>query len=82
MHDIQLGLGSFASQLRAMAGQLGAFRSHLPNLSDENGEADLASPEAELAATIECLLIDEIVPAIARLESAASLSFDPPGDFR
>lgn len=82
VHDIQLGLGRLAAQFREMAGQLGGFRRQLPDLSGENGEVELTSVEAELAASIECVLIDDLAPAIARLESASRLSSDPPGDFR
>ena len=78
----QLGLGKLASQFREMAGELGMFRRQLPDLSGENGEAELTSVEAEIAASIECVLTDDLAPAIARLESASRLSIDPPGDFR
>ena len=82
VHDVQKGLRDFAAQLRAMAGGLRTFRSHLPGLSAENGGEELEGVEAEVAAAIECVLTDEIDPAIARLDAAASLSPEPSGEVR
>lgn len=82
MDDIRHGLGNLAFQLRDMSGQLRTFLGHLAALSPASGTDDLDSAEAELSAAIECLLADEIAPAIARLEAAARLSPERSGDVR
>lgn len=82
VHDVQKGVGDYASQLRDMAGGLRTLRSHLPGFSGDSGPEELAGVEAEVAAAIECVLVDEIDPAAERLEAAARLSSDRSGGVR
>ena len=72
MDDVQDGLGDLALQLRRIERCLRTWRSHL-------GEAGTPAVESEVAVAIDCLLADEILPAIAHLEAAAGLT---PGALR
>jgi hypothetical protein len=65
--DVQEGLGDAALQMRRIERSLRTLRSHLR----EPGSPSL---ESEIAVAIDCLLADEILPAIAHLESAAGLT--------
>lgn len=65
--DVQDGLGDAALQMRRIERSLRTLRSHLPA-----GESQAV--ESEIAVAIDCLLADEILPAIAHLESAAGLT--------
>lgn len=65
--DVQDGLGDAALQMRRIERRLRTLRSHL----QEPGSPSL---ESEIAVAIDCLLADEILPAIAHLESAAGLT--------
>lgn len=65
--DVQDGLGDAALQMRRIERRLRTLRSHLR----EPGSPSL---ESEIAVAIDCLLADEVLPAIAHLESAAGLT--------
>jgi hypothetical protein len=65
--DVQDGLGDAALQMRRIEKSLRTLRSHLR-------EPESPSLESEIAVAIDCLLADEILPAIAHLESAAGLT--------
>jgi hypothetical protein len=65
--DVQDGLGDAALRMRKIERSLRTLRSHLQ-------EPESPSLESEIAVAIDCLLIDEILPAIAHLESAAGLT--------
>ena len=65
--DVQDGLGDAALQMRRIERRLRTLRSHLR-------EPESPSLESELAVAIDCLLADEVLPAIAHLESAAGLT--------
>ena len=67
VEDVQNGLGDAALQMRRIERRLRTLRSHL----QEPGSQAL---ESEIAVAIDCLLADEILPAIAHLESAAGLA--------
>lgn len=65
--DVQDGLGDLALKLRRIERSLRTLRSHLQEPSSQ-------TLESEIAAAIDCLLTDEILPAIKHLESAAGLT--------
>lgn len=65
--DVQDGLGDAVLQMRRIERHLRTLRSHLR-------EPESPSLESEIAVAIDCLLADEILPAIAHLESAAGLT--------
>lgn len=72
--DVQDGLGDAALQLRTIERRIRTLRSHLPE--PQAGESAEGSPtvESEVAVAIDCLLKDELLPAIAQLETAAGLT--------
>lgn len=72
--DVQDGLGDLALKLRRIERGLRTLRSHLgePGIRERAGE--IPAMESEVAVAIDCLLADEILPAIAHLESAAGLT--------
>src|SRR5262245_28869398 len=65
--DVQDGLGDAALQMRRIERCLRTLRSHLR-------EPESQTLESEIAVAIDCLLTDEILPAIAHLETAAGLT--------
>jgi hypothetical protein len=72
--DVQDGLGDAALQMRRIESRLRTLRSHLQEPSTGNPAGESQSLESEIAVAIDCLLTDEILPAIAHLESAAGLT--------
>lgn len=72
--DVQDGLGDAALQMRRIESRLRTLRSHLREPSTGNPGGESQALESEIAVAIDCLLADEILPAIAHLESAAGLT--------
>jgi hypothetical protein len=72
--DVQDGLGDLALQLRRIERGLRTLRSHLQEPGTRNRAGEIPALESEIAVAIDCLLTDEIRPAIAHLESAAGLT--------
>jgi hypothetical protein len=71
--DIQEGLQTASVQVKEVSHDLRTLRSHLP---EDQGDADTAasSLEEHLGAAIDCLLVDLLDPAVARLENAARIT--------
>lgn len=74
VEDVQDGLGDLELQLRKLARSLRTLRSHLPEPETREGDAGSASLESDLAIAIDCLLADDIRPALEHLESAVRLT--------
>ncbi|HWM93598.1 MAG TPA: hypothetical protein VN493_22760 [Thermoanaerobaculia bacterium] len=74
--DVQDGLGDLALQLRKLEMCLRTLRSHLSEPVTRNERQEIPTLESEVAVAIDCLLADEILPAIAHLETAAGLTPD------
>src|SRR5688500_16717637 len=68
--DVQDGLGDLALQLRSIERGLRTLRSHLQEPGTRERADEIQAMESEIAVAIDCLLTDEILPAIAHLESA------------
>lgn len=74
--QVQEKLRRAAEELKAVRERVEGLLRDLPPITDEELEED--SPRAELLGMLECLLSDDLDPAIAKLDSAA-LSEDIPG---
>ena len=74
VEDVQDGLGDLELQLRKLERSLRTLRSHLAEPDPRKGSEGSPSLESELAVAIDCLLADDIRPAIGHLESAARLT--------
>ncbi|HWN42849.1 MAG TPA: hypothetical protein VNW71_11545 [Thermoanaerobaculia bacterium] len=72
--DVQDGLGDLALKLRRIERHLRTLRSHLREPGTGERAEEIPAMESEVAVAIDCLLTDEILPAIAHLESAAGLT--------
>lgn len=72
--DVQDGLGDLTLKLREIKRRLRTLRSHLQEPGSREQAGEISTVEAEVAVAIDCILTDEILPAIARLESAAGLT--------
>jgi hypothetical protein len=72
--DVQDGLGDLTLELREIKRRLQTLRSHLRESGARELAGEISTVEAEVAVAIDCILTDEILPAIAHLESAAGLT--------
>lgn len=72
--DVQDGLGGLTLELREIKRRLLVLRSHLQEPGARERAGEISTVEAEVAVAIDCILADEILPAIAHLESAAGLT--------
>lgn len=63
---------SAAGELRSVRDRMQAIASSFSDVTDEELEKE-ETPEAELLGVLECLVADDLDPAIEKLESVASL---------
>jgi hypothetical protein len=79
--EVRDHLALAAQALRQVEGGMREQLIRLPTPSDEQLENEETSLEGELQGLLECLLADNLVPAIDKLESADRLG-TPPGQRR
>lgn len=68
---------SAAGELRSFRDRMQALASSFSDVTDEELERE-ETPEAELLGVLECLLADDLDPAIQKLESVAGLKLSKP----
>jgi hypothetical protein len=66
-------------ELKRFADRIEGYAQELPPVTDEELEAG-ESWEAGLLGMLECLLADDLAPAIEKLESVERLGAQPPGE--
>jgi hypothetical protein len=76
--EIRDKLLSAAEEIRSFKARMLAFARDLPQVSDEELE-EAENLEGELLGMLECLVADDLDPAIAKLESVTRLG-PPPAD--
>ena len=74
--EIRGKLLSAAEEIKSFKERMLAFARDLPQVSDEELEED-ATLEGELLGMLECLVSDDLDPAIAKLESVTRLGPPP-----
>ncbi|MFL6192786.1 MAG: hypothetical protein ACJ75H_01345 [Thermoanaerobaculia bacterium] len=76
LEQVRKGLDSAARELKELRDRIQAYGRALPPAPDENPESP-ETLEAELLGLLECLLADDLDPAISKLQSVAELG-EPP----
>ncbi len=74
--EMRDGLALAAQELRQLEARIRELLIRLPRVSDEQLENE-ETLEGELQGLLECLLADDVVPAIRKLEAAERLGAPP-----